>query len=47
MTVLAHYEMTVAERKVVACHRAVGISAKEVKLCYWQKSLGGYQVCGY
>ena len=44
MTILVHYEVDVAEIAVVVCHRAFGISAKEVKLCYWQNSLGGYQV---
>lgn len=45
LTVLAHYEMAVTECTVVACHRAFGISTKEVKLCYWQNSLGRYQAC--
>lgn len=45
VTVLVHYEIDVAESAVVDCHTACGSSAKEVKLCYWQNSLGGYQVC--
>ena len=45
VTVLAHYEIDVAKSAVVDCHGAFGISAKEVKLCHWQNSLGRYQVC--
>lgn len=41
MTLFVHYEIDVAESAVVACHRTFGISAKEVKLCYWQNNLGG------
>lgn len=44
MPICVHREADVAESAVVVCHRAFGVFAKEVKLCYWQNSLGGYQV---
>lgn len=45
VTVLAHYEIAMSDSTFVACHRAFGISAKEVKLCFWQNYLSRYQAC--
>jgi hypothetical protein len=36
----------VARSTNVACHRAFGIFAKEVKLWYWQNSLRGIKYTG-